>query len=145
MIIEIFNKTKWSKTLNAFNTKHDLKGLVPSIGSNYGAYWFVAIEGGEIIGVAGCEPYTDNAKWMFLGPCSVAPTARGKGLQRSFIKRREDKGVVLGFNTFVTSINYNNHFSMNSFIRAGYLTYSPILEGGWNVGNYVYFRKVLKS
>lgn len=91
MIIEVFNKWKWSKILNKFNAQHDLKGLVPSIGSNHGAYWFVAIEKGELVGAAGCERYTNNSEWMFLGPCVVIPKARGRGLQREFITRREQK------------------------------------------------------
>lgn len=98
MIIEIFNKWKWSKILNSFNTKHDLKGLVPSIGSNHGAYWFVAIENGEAVGAAGCERYTGNAElyrqrrldvsWAMFSCAAIA----GEGNPKRFYRTKRTKG-----------------------------------------------------
>src|SRR5687767_13620790 len=99
MIIEVKNKQKWSKVLNKLNWDYDLNNIVPSIGSNYDAWWFVAIENGKVIGTAACEHHITNPMEMFLGPCAILPSARGRGLQRQFIERREMKAISLGIKT----------------------------------------------
>src|SRR3954467_15184084 len=93
---------------------------------NLTGFWAIAIEMGKVVGVSGSHlvPICDQFI-LYLGPTAVIPSAQGRGLQRSFIKNREDLAVRLGIFVCITKIDFDNYKSLNNFIRCNYLTFLP--------------------
>lgn len=86
-------------------------------------WWFADITSGIVRGIAGAKP-EDNDR-MFLGPCVVFRGFRGQGIQRDFIRRREQLATGMKYPTAVTCTDRQNYVSANNFIRSGYVMVPP--------------------
>jgi GNAT superfamily N-acetyltransferase len=105
-----------------------------------GVAW-VAYDGDEDDAVAFlyAEPTLDGS-WYF-SRVGVLPAARGKGLQREFMRRLEGWAKREGITTLV-STTYLNPASANNFVREQWMTYLPAFP--WGAADTIYWRKDLR-
>jgi GNAT superfamily N-acetyltransferase len=81
--------------------------------------WWVALIDGKIAGFAGTQHKHDGT--LFIGPCGVVPEYRGRGLQRQFLKAREQFARESGrYAAIVGATLATNWPSANNFIRRGF-------------------------
>lgn len=105
-----------------------------------GCYWWVAYHKGMPAGFAGLKLHKpENAG--FLCRAGVLTRYRGHGLQRSFIKVRTQKANLIGLDSLITYVSYDNVISGNNLIKCGFKLYMP--EYLWGVENALYFYKDL--
>lgn len=67
----------------------------------------------------------DGGAAVYLSFVGVTAAARGRGLARAGIRQVERWARELGAKDVITYIHSQNHASSVSFIRCGYLPYSP--------------------
>lgn len=106
-----------------------------------GAYWWVAYYKGVPVGFSGLLefPRLDAA---FLYRTGVLKDYRGLGLQRKFIRLREQQAIKDGYRRIITYTIRENLRSANNLIKSGYTLYTPKKDYGPK--NALYFEKVLK-
>ena len=106
------------------------------------AHWWIAFQNGSPVAFAALTHYEDDDT-AFLSLAGVLPCARGKGLQKRFIKKREKLAAELDCRRIITYTSYDNIVSANNLIKSGYLLYEP--KWDWGVTDAYYFRKVLRD
>lgn len=100
---------------------------------------WLASEDGSPIAFASLTEYPDQPDTAFLSLSGVIPSARGKGLQKKLIKKREALCKKLGKTRIISYASYDNIYSANNLIRCGYRLYQP--EWEWAVKHAYYFQK----
>lgn len=104
--------------------------------------WWICYCDGEIAGFCGITFYPKIQKpAAFLCLSGVYKEYRGFGLQRRFIKIRENFAAKNGYNRVITYTSYDNIPSANNLIRSGYLLYIPPQE--WGVRHGLYFERYI--
>jgi GNAT superfamily N-acetyltransferase len=86
-------------------------------------WWWISSDEQGITGFAGGMVDVDDL--YFLGPCGVRERARGRGLQRAFIRRRIATARGIGAPAAVTFTNADNIYSANNFILEGFVLVPP--------------------
>lgn len=105
--------------------------------------WWGAYERGRMVGFCALWPSVRTPLTGYLARAAVDPDARGKGLQRRFIKIREKAAKAQGWLAMITDTAHDNIYSSNNMIRCGYLLYEP--EVKWaQYDNAIYWRKYLE-
>jgi GNAT superfamily N-acetyltransferase len=102
------------------------------------ASWWLATQDGKPVGFAGVQR---TRRWRdagYLVRAGVVPAARGKGLQRRFLRVREVFARRQGWNWLVTA-TLHNPASANNLIAAGYRIYEPAAP--WLEDGALYWRK----
>lgn len=103
--------------------------------------WWLAEEDGHTVGYAAAKLCKGDAQCLYLSRVGVIKAARGRGLQRRFIRVRERWGRSVGALYSVSDTNYDNVASTRSLIACGYL---PFLPGDPWAGKYsTYWKKSL--
>lgn len=101
---------------------------------------WVAFAGDEPVGYAAMEPSRNWQRAGYLSRCAVLPEHRGHGLQRRFIKVRENSARRQGWGLLVTDTFKNDH-SANNLRKCGYEIFTP--PKPWAAVNAIYWRKAL--
>lgn len=93
-------------------------------------WWWIAYDGDEAVGFAAMVP---SAKWLrvgYLNRAGVAPSHRGRGLQKRLIRVRVAHARRLGYDWLVTDTT-DNLPSANSLIAAGFRLFKPSEPWAW--------------
>ena len=77
----------------------------------------------------------------FFAHTGVIAPYRGRGIQRRFIRLVERLARRLEFSQIVCTVHFANPWSLNNFIREGWLAYRP--DDWWGQRECVYIRKSL--
>lgn len=89
-------------------------------------HWWVAFGPNKAPGAfGGLWPSVRLPETGYLARGGVAPFARGQGLQRRLIRKREAKARKLGWLTCITDTVEGNIHSANNLIACGYRLYEP--------------------
>ncbi len=104
-------------------------------------FWFLALDGTEVVAFAGMVPMEPFDGVMYIKRCFVAPEARHRGLQLLLLTNREERARRLGMKMLVSECGPNNHASASSFRKAQFEIINP--EQKWAGPNDLYWRKVL--
>jgi GNAT superfamily N-acetyltransferase len=108
---------------------------------SHGLWWIAQIEDGTAIGFAGLVPMTPFLDVGFLKRSYVLPQHRGRGLQRDFIRLREERARDLGMRLLVTDVGGDNVSSRLNLEDSGYKVCDP--EQPWGPPGSTYFVKRL--
>lgn len=103
---------------------------------------WIARSDGCPVAFASLTVYPDVPETAFLSLSGVIPSARGQGLQRKLIVKREAMCKKLGITRIISYASYDNIPSANNLIKCGYLLYEPTWE--WGVKGSYYFQKKLE-
>ena len=103
--------------------------------------WWLAYDEGVPVAFAASKPSEQWTDAVYLSRCGVAPSHRGKGLQRRLIRVRELAARRAGVTWIVTDTR-QNPASSNNLIKAGYLLYEPAKP--WSFPDALYWKKNLK-
>lgn len=108
--------------------------------------WWIALEqysSNEAgwLGFAGVQLDFER-KHVIMTPCEVKTEWRGKGIQRSFLKIREEWALENGFTDAFSLVLQENVVSANNLIKCGYRL---IMPPPWTNGKGLYFRKNLNG
>ena len=114
-------------------------GFIGIMRTDYG-HWWLAYDDDEPIAFAGLVKSTIGPDTGYLKRVGVLPPYRGAGLQRRFIRVREQRARREGWTTIVTDTT-DNLPSANSLIRAGYKLFQPTTP--WAFSSSLYWRKQL--
>jgi hypothetical protein len=108
-------------------------------------HWWVArlTLGRDFVGFAGLVPMTPFDGYWFCKRAYVVPVHRGGGLQRMFLRLREDKAVTLGARALVGECAGDNRPSENNFLKSGFMHTSP--EQVWGAPGSIFFIKRLAA
>jgi N-acetylglutamate synthase-like GNAT family acetyltransferase len=109
------------------------------VDTNFGCWW-VASENGVDIGFAGLTRTQSWSDCGYLCRAGVVPDARGKGLQKQFIRIRIRQAKTLGWKWLVTDTT-DNLASSNSLIACGFKMFKPTRP--WGFKNTLYWRRKL--
>lgn len=85
---------------------------------NIDFHWWVAYKNKKWVGFAGLRLITDEIS--YVGPTFVKPEARGQGLQLRFFRIRERFTKKNNRTKMVCRVDYDNPWSANNCIRAGF-------------------------
>ena len=106
-----------------------------------GVWWLAFKKSGEAVGFAGLVPFVPFPGVGYLKRAYVSPQARGCGLQRQFLRLREDRARVLGWTHLVSECGAGNVHSGNNFLACGFDLCEP--EQPWGAPGSVYWVKKL--
>jgi GNAT superfamily N-acetyltransferase len=104
-------------------------------------FWWFACHGSKIVAFAGLVPFVPFPNIGYLKRAYVVPAARGNGLQRQFLREREQKARALGWMHLVSECNAGNIFSANNFLACGFDLCDP--EQPWGPPDSIYWVKRL--
>lgn len=109
---------------------------------SHGLWWIAQeIETNIAIAFAGMVPFFESCDGVgYLKRAYVLPQYRGQGLQREFLRIREERARQIGWHLLVSECR-NNPPSQKNFLLAGYETFTP--EQPWGEHGSIYFRKRL--
>jgi len=107
--------------------------------TNYGCWW-IAVENGRDIGFAGLVRTVSWTDCGYLCRAGVIPSARGRGLQKKFIRVRIRQAKALGWKWLITDTT-DNPASANSLIATGFKLFQPTKP--WGFKNTLYWRRKL--
>jgi len=105
--------------------------------TNFGSWW-IATQDGNDIGFAGLVRSVSWNDCGYLCRAGVVPAARGRGLQKQFIRVRVRQAKALGWNWVVTDTRLNPA-SANSLISCGFKMFEP--SKPWGCKDTLYWRK----
>ena len=106
-----------------------------------GGWWWLVRDEGAPVAFAALLPAPSWKDSGYMARCGVLKAARGQGLQRKLLKKREDHAKAMGMKRVFTT-TYNNPASANNLIARGYRTYIP--AGKWGAQDTIYWRKDLE-
>jgi len=106
----------------------------------YAGYWWIAKEDNTPIAFAALLNVPSWENTGYMARCGVLHEFRGQGLQRKFLKHREEYAKKLGMVRVITT-TFDNPVSANNLIQHGYLTYIP--QQKWGAANTIYWVKTL--
>ena len=106
-----------------------------------GLWWIAQIQDGTVVGFAGLVPCAPFDNVAYLKRAYVLPQHRGNGLQRDFIKVREEAARALGMRQIVTECCGDNLASQANLRHEGYVECTP--EQPWGEPGSIYFVKRL--
>ena len=107
-----------------------------------GSQWWMALDDSTPVGYSAAILGTGcNSGIASIPIMGTAPKARGRGLQRRFIRCAERWARSQGAVCLVTYTAYWNLASANNFIRCGYRLYEP--ETRWGLEDGLYWRREL--
>lgn len=121
-------------TLQALHTLTFPSDAAPLWRSDAGAW--ITYDGLDPVAFLYAEPQLDGS--LYFSRVGVMPSARGKGLQRTLMRRMVKDGKARGFKTFV-STTYQNPPSANNFVKEQWMTYNPATP--WGAPDTIYWRK----
>jgi GNAT superfamily N-acetyltransferase len=106
-------------------------------------FWWFALFRENIVGFAGMVPFLPGtgAPIGYLKRAYVVPSARGSGLQRQFLRIREDRARILGWTLLVSECGAGNIPSANNFLACGFNLFDP--EQPWGAPDSIYWMKKL--
>lgn len=106
-------------------------------------FWWLAFDDEGLAGFSCLTIYDhdDNTKSAFTSLSGVIHRARGQGIQKRMLKRREKFASQRGCYRLISYTSRCNIISANNLIKAGYLLYTP--EYDWGIENAFYFQKML--
>lgn len=107
--------------------------------TNFGCWW-IAVENGRDIGFAGLVRSVSWTDCGYLCRAGVVPAARGRGLQKKFIRVRIRQAKALGWKWLITDTT-DNPASANSLIATGFKLFQP--SKPWGFKNTLYWRRKL--
>lgn len=116
------------KNLSIEKISKDLKKELEKISSlplnSPNFFWWVVInhvnqKTRNQVGIAGFKVI--NKSIGYIGPTFVKQSARGHKLQLRLIKKRLSFAKKLGLRKVISRVDYNNHWSANNLIKAGFL------------------------
>jgi GNAT superfamily N-acetyltransferase len=110
--------------------------------TNSGWWWIATSDDNEPIGFAGLVPSTRWSDTGYLCRAGVVPNARGKGLQKNFIRLRARQALTNGYRWLITD-TYENPASANSLISVGFKMFEPSVP--WGAKGTLYWRLKLKD
>lgn len=102
-------------------------------------HWWLAFER-ELAGFCGLTPTYADPHLGYLKRAGVLKAHRGMGLQRRFVRVREQKARRIGMRGIITDTS-DNPSSANNLIRCGYRIFSP--ENPWGFRHTIYWTKDL--
>ena len=105
-----------------------------------GSYWWVAIEGVNIVGFAGLTPF-DDINTCLMCRAAVVSKYNRTDLHRRLVRVRERIGKRDGNLRIVSFVTRDNTVSSNDLISLGYMLYDPPEEYG--PPDSLYFQKFL--
>jgi GNAT superfamily N-acetyltransferase len=107
--------------------------------TNYGCWW-VATKDGRDIGFAGLVRSVSWTNCGYLCRAGVVASARGRGLQKKFIRVRIRQAKALGWDWLITDTT-DNPASANSLIATGFKLFQPTKP--WGFKHTLYWRRKL--
>lgn len=107
------------------------------------AVWWVAYDEQRVpVGFAAVRLLLETQRGAaFLARCGVARAARGNGLQKRFLRLRENYARRSGATWMTTYVDRFNAASGNNLFSSGYILYQP--QEDWAGKSYIYFMKKL--
>lgn len=108
---------------------------------DYGTYW-LAYSGKKPIGFCALHPLPSEPNRAFLARAGVLDRYQGNGLQRRFLRVREQFARKEGYKVLVTYTIMSNFSSTANLIKSNYRLYEPQME--WADEDCLYFMKELK-
>lgn len=109
----------------------------PALDNNEGAWW-IAYCGKEEAGYCGIRPTASGMG--YLCRAGVLAKFRGRGLQKTLIRKRVAYAKSVGWHAVVTD-THDNPASSNSLISCGFRLYNPEIK--WSFSTALYWRKKL--
>ena len=101
-------------------------------------YWWIATDEGIDTAFAGLVPSSRWCDTGYLCRAGVAPSSRGKGLQKKLIRVRVAKAKALGWSWLITD-THDNPASANSLIACGFKMFEPSIP--WGIRGTLYWRR----
>jgi GNAT superfamily N-acetyltransferase len=128
------------------NFMNSLEPAFPPLKSRHlakGLWWLAQIEDGTVIGFAGLVMMTPFTGVGYLKRGYVLPDHRGHGLQRSFIRKREEIARHIGLTMLATECAAANLASQANLRQEGFEECDP--EQPWGAPGSIYFVKRLTA
>ena len=105
-------------------------------------WWWIAYVGDVQVGFCGLAQSKQRKTLGYMTRSGVLKPYRGCGLQRLFIQTRIQRAKDLGFKG-MTVATYNNPYSGNNLIDAGFRLYEP--DRKWLCHGAAYWKKDLEN
>jgi len=103
-----------------------------------GAWWWMAYDGDKSVGFTGAK-FEEEFNTLFLARSGVFREYRGQGIQRRFIRVRENLARRREIPRIATYTSHDNIQSANNLIKCGYRIYQPPFL--WGCAGAIYFEK----
>lgn len=104
-----------------------LPGDIPATSQE--GHWWIAFDGGHPVAFAGLYASKQDPLGGYLCRSGVVPQARGLRLQKRLLKVRELYAKRMGLKTLYSD-TYDNPYSSNNLIKAGFVAFdAPVRYG----------------